>query len=753
MKKILLGVAIAAVAFVGIGYFMGQSDQDNVSSKPLVAQSKMQESLNNMDADRISNAESEPHNWLAHGRTYGEERYSPLNQINQDSVQDLGLAWYWDTGTKQGLEASPIVVDGIMYTSGSWSEVYAVDARTGTMLWKNDLNVDKNRGKYLCCDAVNRGVAVWKGKVYIGTVDGRLVALDALTGDIVWDTVTIDLDKPYSITGAPRIVKDKVIIGNGGAEFGVRGYITAYDTETGEQIWRFYTVPGNPADGFENEAMRRAAETWGGGPWWEIGGGGTVWDSMAYDAELDLIYIGVGNGSPWNKHIRSPAGGDNLYLSSIVALRPDSGEYVWHYQTTPGEAWDYTATQHMILTDLEIDGRVRKVIMQAPKNGFFYVIDRITGEFISADNYVPVTWATHIDPETGRPVQTDNNYKDKFVLQFPSPLGGHNWQPMCYHQETGYVYIPSRELSFLYSHEEDFEYHPGHWNVGLPVMKDLTLPTWLDPMLIKKLGPAATKGYLQAWDPIKQERVWQVNHEGPWNGGMLCVSGNLIFQGNGQAEFAAYRADNGEKVWSFDAQSGIIAPPITYEIDGEQYISVMAGWGGSVGLSFSVVGNSPEVMETKGRILTFKLGANVGLPPIQMEHRLPEPPELTASSDIVKKGNQLYHTNCVYCHGPGAISSPNLRDLRYMDKETHEQFSAIVYGGIYVDRGMPAYNDLLTVDDVEAIHAYLVKAGHVALAHEQQSETWKNFKEFNYEIFASVTRFFTGVVNWILEVA
>ena len=753
MKKVLLGISFAALAYVGVSFVLSQIGGKGGSSEPLVAQNEVKESLQRMDSDRINNADSEAHNWLAHGRTYSEQRYSPLNQVNEDTVDELGLAWYWDTGTKQGLEGTPIVVDGIMYASGSWSEVYAVDARTGKMIWKNDLNVDKGRGKYLCCDAVNRGVAVWKGRVYVGTVDGRLVALDALTGEIVWDTLTIDLDRPYTITGAPRIVKDKVIIGNGGAEFGVRGYVTAYDTETGEQSWRFYTVPGNPADGFENDAMKKAAETWGGGPWWEIGGGGTAWDSMAYDPELDLLYIGVGNGSPWNKYIRSPAGGDNLYLSSIVALRPGTGEYVWHYQTTPGEAWDYTATQHMILKDLEIDGRTRKVIMQAPKNGFFYVIDRITGEFISANNYVPVSWASHIDPETGRPVQTDNDYKDKLVLQFPSPLGGHNWQPMCNHEETGLVYIPSRELSFMYSHDENFEYHPGHWNVGLPVMKDIVIPTWVDPKLVTKLGPAAARGYLQAWDPIKQEQVWRVDHEGPWNGGMLCTGDNLIFQGNGRAQFVAYAADTGEQVWEFDAQSGIIAPPITYEIDGEQYISVMAGWGGSVGLSFSVVGNSPEEMEIKGRILTFKVGGKAELPAIQMEHRLPEPPELTASSDLVHKGNQLYHNNCVYCHGPGAISTPNLRDLRYMDKETHEQFLAIVYGGIWQDRGMPGYDDLLSVDDVEAIHAYLTKVGHTTLAFEQQSETWKDFKEFNYGVLAHVTKFFTGIFTWVMRAA
>ena len=751
MKKLLIGV----ILIVFVIFAASQITKNRETSSDTVASSSapVPTAALSMNADRARNAEDEPGNWLLHGRTYSEQRFSTLNNVNENTVKDLGLAWYFETGAKSGLEATPVVVDGVMYFTGSWSEVFAVDARTGNMLWRNDLNVDKNRGKYACCDVVNRGVAVWKGKVYVGTIDGRLVALDAASGKIIWDNLTIDLSRPYSITGAPRIVKDKVIIGNGGAEYGVRGYITAYDTETGDQKWRFYTVPGNPADGFESPAMEMAAKTWGGGPWWEVGGGGTVWDSMAYDADLDLLYVGVGNGSPWNRYIRSPAGGDNLFLSSIVAIEPDTGTYVWHYQTTPSEGWDYTATQHMILAELEIDGKERKVIMQAPKNGFFYVIDRETGEFISANNYVPVSWASHIDPETGRPVITDNNYKDKPVVQFPSPLGGHNWQPMCYHRETGYVYIPSRELSFLYSHEEDFEYEPGHWNVGIPVMKDIFVPTWIDADVIKKLGAASTRGYLQAWDPIKQERVWRVEHKGPWNGGLLCTAGNLVFQGNGQAEIVAYTADTGKRVWSYKTQSGIIAAPITFAVDGEQYVSVLAGWGGSVGLSFAMISNSPEKTYRKGRLLTFKLGAVNSLPDYENAKVLPEPPPMTASGDTEHKGNKLYHHNCVYCHGPGAVSAPNLKDLRYMDASAHEQFLAIVLGGIHKDEGMPGYSDLLSVEEAEAIHAYLIKAGHSALAEENANKTWVDFKGTVYDILGSIVSFFTGIITWLLKAA
>ncbi len=706
----------------------------------------------NVSAERIVAADSEPGNWMAHGRTYSEQRFSPLKEINHKNVDELGLAWKFDTGTINGLEATPIVVDGIMYVSLSWSEVAALDAKSGELLWRNNLNVDKARARYACCDVVNRGVAVWEGKVFVGTIDGRLVALDAKTGQIVWDQLTVDLNDEYTITGAPRIVKGRVIIGNGGAEFGVRGYITAYDAHTGKQLWRFYTVPGNPANGFESPAMEMAAKTWNG-EWWAIGGGGTVWDSMAYDSELNLLYIGVGNGSPWNKYLRSPGGGDNLFLSSMVAINPDDGSYVWHYQTTPGEGWDYTATQHMILADMEIDGRDRKVIMQAPKNGFFYVLDRATGEFISAENYVPVTWATHIDPETGRPVETNNSYEKRPQFQFPSPLGGHNWQPMCYHQKTGYVYIPTREMGMLYAHDPEFEYEDNYWNLGMPGAKDLAVPTFLSADMVKKIAPSMTRGYLQAWDPVKQEVAWRVDHTGPWNGGLLCTDGNLVFQGNGNSEFVAYSADKGKRLWSFNAQNGIIAAPITYEVDGEQYVSVLAGWGGSIGLSFSIIGNANEEQMTReGRLLTFKLGAEGELPPVVHEKRLPEPPELTSEDKkLVTKGNKLYHANCVYCHGPAAISNPRLKDLRYMDAKVHEQFDAIVLGGLFIEQGMPAFSDIMSQEDSKAIHAYLTKLGHKALKLEQQGGLWKSIKNVVFSTISAISSFFIGIVTWLVN--
>ena len=411
-------------------------------------------------------AQAPTNDWPMHGRTEGEARFSPLSRINADTAKTLGLAWSFDTDTTRGLEATPIVTNGVLYTSGSWSTVFALDARTGRLRWKWDPEVPRAAGAKACCDVVNRGVAVHRGRVYVGTLDGRLASLDAESGKVLWQTVTVDQTQSYTITGAPRVVKNKVIIGNGGSEYGVRGYVSAYDADTGKLAWRFHTVPGEPAQGFESPAMERAAKTWTG-EWWKLGGGGTVWDSLTYDSELDLLYVGTGNGSPWSQRVRSPGGGDNLYLSSILALRPDTGELVWHYQTTPGETWDFTATQHMILADLTIAGRARKVLMQAPKNGFFYVLDRATGELISAAPYTEVNWAKEIDMKTGRPIETPEARYVKAEMIKPGPFGGHNWQPMSFNPGTGLVYIPALDAAFGYADDPTFKPTPGGWNLGV----------------------------------------------------------------------------------------------------------------------------------------------------------------------------------------------------------------------------------------------------------------------------------------------
>jgi quinohemoprotein ethanol dehydrogenase len=667
-----------------------------------------------VDGARIAAADREPQNWLTHGRTYGEQRYSPLTQINDGNVEKLGLAWSFATATTRGLQATPIVVDGTMYTTGTWSVVWALDAKTGRELWKYDPEVPRAWGRYLCCDAVNRGVAVWKGALYVGTIDGRLVSLDAKTGTKRWEVDTIDRTKPYSITGAPRVVKGKVLIGNGGAEFGVRGYLSAYDADTGKLVWRFYTVPGNPKDGFENPELEAAAKTWHG-QWWIGGGGGTVWDSMAYDPELDTLYVGTGNGSPWSRDIRSPGGGDNLYLSSILAMNPDTGRLKWYYQETPAENWDYTAAQHIILADLMIDGKPRKVLMQAPKNGFFYVIDRVTGELLSADKYAPVTWASHVDMKTGRPVESDvANYSRETKLIVPAPLGAHNWHPMAFNPKTGLVYIPAMQQMFPYSLSSDFkktgayQRHDMFWNPGIDWNQ--AVDTTLE--LLKQFGGVLPpdRGYLKAWDPVHKKVVWEIEHPAFWNGGLLTTAGNLLFQGTGDGQFVVYAADTGRRLWALPTSIGIVAPPVTYSVDGEQYVAVMAGYGGAGPL----VSGDPRTMasakyQNDGYVLAFKLGGKAVMPRIAEKNAsIPEPPHMEATPAQLENGKYKFMSTCAVCHGSLVISSGVVPDLRLLSAEKHSIFKEIVYDGVIHGAGMPRLGDLLTEQDVHDIHAYVI---------------------------------------------
>jgi len=668
-----------------------------------------------VDGARIAAADSEPGTWLSHGRTYDEQRFSPLEQINDGNVSQLGLAWRYDFDTHRGLEASPIVVDGMMFTTGSWSRVYALDARNGTLLWQYDPQVPPEWAVHACCDVVNRGVALWQGSVFVGTLDGRLLSLEAATGNLNWSVQTTDPEKPYTITGAPRVVNGKVIIGNGGAEYGVRGYVSAYDAATGEMAWRFYTVPGNPADGFESAAMERAAQTWTG-EWWRYGGGGTVWDSMAYDPDLNLLYIGVGNGSPWNQQIRSPDGGDNLFLSSIVALNPDTGEYVWHYQTTPGETWDYTATQHLILAELELNGVPRKVIIQAPKNGFFYVIDRETGELLSADPFVQINWATHVDPETGRPVEVEGaRYKEGPAMVVPAPTGAHNWHPMAFSPKTGLVYIPAQDFPFVYGTDESFTFTPGLWNVGVnPLYASFAEQTpEAQAQLVKMI-----KGEVIAWDPVARREVWRIQHALPGNGGMLATAGNLIFQGNAVGDFAAYRADSGEKLWSTPAQTGVVAPPVSYAIEGEQYITVLAGWGGSLPLLAGEVAAAAGVRNVS-RILTYKLGGTGNLPPLEMPGMVLNPPPRVDDAAAIERGKQKYADRCMVCHGDGAVGGGVTPDLRYMDAAKHQAWLGIVIGGMHQKRGMVSFAGALTPQDATDIQAFVIERAHQLLESQQ----------------------------------
>ncbi len=683
--------------------------------------------------DTAAIAQQDGSNWLSHGFDYKEQRFSPLQQINRDTVADLGLAWYFDTDYARGLEGTPIAVDGVLYFTGNWSMVYAVDARDGSLLWKYDPEVPKAWGKMACCDVVNRGVAVYGGKVFVGTLDARLIALDAASGDVLWSVQTADTQQfPYTITGAPRAARGKVFIGNGGAEYGVRGFVSAYDVDSGELAWRFYTVPGNPADGFENAALERAAQTWTG-EWWRYGGGGTVWDAIVYDPELEQLYIGVGNGSPWNRHIRSPGGGDNLYLSSIVALDPDTGDYLWHYQETPAESWDYTATQPIMLADMQIDGEQRKVLWHAPKNGFFFILDRRDGKLLSAEPFATVNWASHYDLETGRPVENPGvDYQQGQAMLLPSGVGAHNWQPMAHHPGTGLVYIPTMQAGMSYAHAEDYIHHWGHWNTGVAGSS----PPFDNDLLIRALARRMTSGSLLAWDPLRQQPAWKVDHRAMWNGGLLATAGDLVFQGNAERFIAAYDAASGDELWRYATQEGVIGSPVSYRVDGEQYVSVLVGWGGGAPLA---LGNGPRAEPEHGRLLTFRLGGTAELPalPALAEMQQP-PPRSSEDAALLQHGEQLYRTYCTVCHGHAAVSDGIVPDLRRLPALFYDNFDAIVLDGMMARAGMVGFRDVLSEEDSRAIKAYVLDEANDEWERLQQPAWWLALQVWFYDRLADL---------------
>ena len=669
----------------------------------------------NIDSARLLAANQDPNNWLAVGRTYDEQRFSPLSQINAQNAQNLGLAWSAPMEEARGQEATPIEIDGTLYVTEAWSLVDAYDAATGQKLWHFDPNVPRDWGARACCGPGNRGVAAWKGRLYLGTLDGRLIALDAKTGKPVWSVKTAEPGQSYSITGAPRIIAGRVMIGEGGGEYGSRGYVSAYDAETGKRLWRFYTVPGNPAKGFENPAMKAAAKTWSG-EWWKNGGGGTVWDSMAYDPKLDLLYIGTGDASPWNDHFRNPKGGDSLYTSSIIALRPETGQYVWHFQTTPGGGWDYDSAQHMILADITIAGQLRHVIMQAPKDGVFFVLDRANGQFISAKPIVPINWATGFDPKTGRAIINPQAYygdTGKPWAGLPGPSGAHSWQPMSFDPQTGLVYIPQQVAGFVYVPDKVFTPHKMGFNVGV----DFGAASLPQIPAVKKMIEATLKGNLLAINPATNQIAWQVPHPGPWNGGILSTAGNLVFQGDATGHFVAYRADNGQPLWSTPTQTGVIAAPMSYEINGVQYVAVLAGWGGVFPLATGelsyVSGRIPNIP----RLLVYKLGGTATLPPVPAQPaRVLNPPPETADAATVAKGQALFAHFCGVCHGDAAYSGGTVPDLRYSSFLGNDMWFDVLLGGALKDAGMASFASALNHDDAAAIRAYVIHRAHESMA-------------------------------------
>ena len=690
MRKVLLSVACAATVLAGCG----------PSAKPPAAASAARvDEARMLAADDAANAGQ----WMSYGRNYAEQRFSPLAKVNTNTVKQLGLAWSGDFDTRRGQESTPIVVDGRLYVTTAWSKVYAYDAKTGQSLWKYDPKVPGEWAVNACCDVVNRGVAAWNGKVYVATIDGRLIALDAASGKVVWDVLTIPAGAPYAITGAPRIAKGKVLIGQGGSEFAQRGYLSAYDAETGKLDWRWYIVPGDPKLGFENKQMEIAAKTWSG-EWWKTGGGGAPWDGITYDPETGLVYVGTGNGAPWPSEIRAPGGGDHLFLSSIVALKLDTGEYAWHYQTTPNESWDYDNVAQITVAELTLNGQKRRVVMQAPKNGFFYVLDAKTGELLSADPYVAdVNWAKGVDLKTGRPnVNPAVNYSKTGKGAFVSPFygGAHLWSPMSFSPKTGFMYIPTvhNSYGFVAAREDD---NPMGQKLSISFAGNAALNKRPD-------APKFNDGYLQAWDPVQRKEIWRVPVAGLGgrSGGALSTDGGLVFAGNSNNEFAAYRADTGEKLWSTDTQTGALAGPVTYEVDGEQYVAVVAGWrqtGSYYAPNYS-------------RILVYKLGGTTKLPePVPFQAPELNPPPAFGTAAQIAQGEDTYGRFCSTCHGRDGMGSAMFPDLRYAGAiQSADAFKTIVIDGALTQNGMVSFAKAIKPEDAEAVRAWVVAKAHEA---------------------------------------
>ena len=679
----------------------------------------------NVTDSRVINSPSdEPGSWLTYGQNFKEQRFSELTQINTDTIARLGLAWTTQIGDyNMRMQGTPLVVDGVMYVSNGWSVIYALDATTGEEIWKYDPEVDRSYIRLACCGpAHNRGVAVYEGKVFVGTFDGRLIAVNAENGEEVWD---VDTWIPeglgrFNITGAPRAAAGKVYIGQGSGESGHRrGYVTAYDADTGEVSWRFFLVPGDPSQPFEHPEMELAAQTWGG-EWWKYGGGGTAWNSLVYDEEFNSLYIGVGNGAPWPREIRSPGGGDDLFLSTIVSVDVETGRMNWYYQTTPGDNWDYSSAMDMALGEIEFGGEMRKVVLQAPKNGFFYVIDREDGELLRALPYTEgIDWATHVDMETGRPVENpDVVYESEPQWIMPANSGAHNWEPQSWDNELGLMYFYYHDIANFYSLDEGFV-ETGEYEIR---ERGLSLG-WGEGeyrrRLIEEAGPRPeSQAYIGAFDPITGGYKWRHELESDYNGGVVATRGGLLFHPEGTGEFSARDTDDGEILWRYSAPGTFRSTSVmTYQVGRDQYVATMM--------------NGNRAIDLGGTVLAFKLDGNLDLPiPDIVQATVPELPDGDFGVDQISEGDDIYHAQCASCHG--GIGIPNevaivAPDLRLMTLSTHDEMSDIVIGGSRADRGMPEFRDAITSDQLESIRAFVV----------EQARRLKEFQEQNQEAVES----------------
>jgi quinohemoprotein ethanol dehydrogenase len=692
-----------------------------------------------VDAARLEAADGEPENWFTGGRDKDGSYHSALTAIDAGNVERLGFAWQYDLGTERGQEATPIVVDGVMYTSGTWGYVYAVDAATGHELWRFTPQLENIYARNPCCDLVNRGVAVWKGKVYVASVDGHLHALNAATGQQVWEADTItDHSLPYSSTGAPQIAGDVVVIGNGGADMGhsaVRGYVAAYDLETGAFKWRFYTVPPAVGQPYENPELAAADKTWDRHRPPQFNGGGTAWDGLAYDAKLNLVYVGTGNAAPYDLRQLGSAKLDCLYTASILALHADSGRLAWFYQTTPRDSWDFDSVQKFVLADLKIGGKSRQVIMQASKNGFFYVLDRKTGQLLSATNYSYVNWATRVDLKTGRPILTQQaNWYTKPQTVYPSWAGAHTWNPMSYSAQTHLVYIPVVDVPAVWvdllHNGGSVKYIDGFFTVnGIIVddtydaedMKHLYGPL---PEMTTIKGSRAqkpTRELLRAWDPVAGKSVWEVETSAGirgYDGGVMTTAANLVFQGRGSGELWVYAADTGKALKVIQTGSHILAAPMTYSVHGEQYVAVQAGYGGAA-ITIGPIPPSSAAFkyQNNNRIIAFKLGGgDVPKPAARDEGPFPLPPTQTASAASITAGEVKFVEECSRCHVLGLSSTP---DLRRLSAELHAAFKDIVLRGVLAPTGMERFDDLISEQDADNIHAYLIEQSWIAYRAQQ----------------------------------